>query len=109
MKLKIIVDDVTMVCHDLGTNNDYSVKIAIPGNPNPGVLQKKEDDPSLMSAKDFLDYVRKYGTKGIGIGVEENVISGSKAWICDCDDIKDGEEVHCSVEERNGTLIVNQK
>ena len=107
MKLKIIVDVVTKVDHDMGTNDEYPVKIALLGNPNPAVLQKNKDDSSPMSARDFLDYVDKYGTKGIGIVVEESVVSGSRAWICDCNDIEDEDEVHCTAEERSGTVVVN--
>ena len=109
MKLKVVVDYVVKVGPDLGRNDDYPVKIALPGNPNPAVLQESEDDSFPMPAKDFLDYVGKYGTKGIGIAVEENVVSGSKAWICDCNDIEDDEEVHCTVEERSGIVVVNPK
>ena len=109
MKQRIVVDDVTKISHDLGTNDDYPVIIALPGNPNPAVLQQNEDDSSPVAAKNFLDYVDKCGTKGIGIAVEENVVSGSKAWICDCDDIEDEEEVHCTVEERSGIVVVNPK
>lgn len=109
MKLKIIVDDVVRVGHDLGTNDSYSVKIALLSNPNPAVLQKNEYDSSPMPTKDFLDYVDKCGTKAIGIVVEENIVAGSKAWICDCDDVEDEKEVHCTVEERSGTVVVNLK
>ena len=109
MKLKVVVDYVVKVGHDFGSNDDYPVKIALSGNPNPAVLQRGEDDSSPMPAKDFLDYVGKCGAKGIGIAVEENVVSGSKAWICDCNDIEDDEEVHCTVEERSGTVVVNMK
>ena len=109
MKLKIIVDFVTKVSHGLGINDGYPVKIALHGNPNPVVLQKNEDDSSPVSAKDFLDYVDKCETKAIGIVVEENIVAGSKAWICDCNDIEDDEEVHCTVEERSGTVVVDMK
>ena len=109
MKLKIIVDDVVRVGHDLGTNDSYSVKIALLSNPNPVVLQKNEYDSSPMPTKDFLDYVDKCGTKAIGIAVEENIAAGSKAWICDCDDIGDEEEAHSTVEEMSGTVVVKLK
>lgn len=109
MKLKIIVDEVMKIGHDLGTNDGYPVKIVLPGNPYPAVLQQNEDDSSPVSAKAFLDNVNKYGTSGIGIVVEENIVAGSKAWICHCNDVEDEEEVHCTVEERSGTVVVNRK
>ena len=106
MKMGIRIDERINIPSDLGTIDNDAVKIVISGSPYSAVLQKSEEDSSPMRARDFLDYVVKCGTQGVGIVVEEDAVFGSKAWICSCDDLEDDEEVNCTIEERDGALVI---
>ena len=111
MILKIGIDAITGVLHDLCVNDDFGVKIRANGNRNPVVLQKGEDDSTPMCAKEFLDQVDhcKESRKDITIVVQEDMESDKqKAWIWKYDEYCDYvESVTCSTDELNKTALLS--
>ena len=108
MKLKVKIDELANVELDLDTFDVYKVKIALPGNPHLAEVYKDENASTPMVANDFLNLVGNCGGKGIGIALEEK-LSGSKAWICDSDDLDDVEEVNCSLKRENKYVLIQRK
>ena len=111
MILKIEIDAVTGILHDLGTNAEFGVKIRAPGNRNLVVLQKGEDDSAPMCAKEFIDQVNRLENekKDLCIVVEANIEGDKqKAWICDSDEDCDYvEHVTCSTDEPNKIVLLS--
>lgn len=108
MKLKVKIDELANVELDLDVFGNNKVKIALPGNPHPVEVYKDENASTPMTANDFRNHVRKCGDKGVGIVTEEN-ISGSKAWICDSDDLDDVKEVNCSMKREDNCVLIHYR
>lgn len=106
--MKIRVDDIVAIENDLGVNDDFAVKIRQHGDCRTYVLQKGENNPSPVFAKEFFGYIkeREKDKKEIGIVLEEN-ISGNKAWICECDEDCDCvSNVECSTDISDGGTVL---